>query len=152
LEIAEVVMKNAVLLAVPVLLVFVGANLGYGEDGAIPQATLSSLGLGDMDVASDQEGLQVRGMSSNAGAGSLSIVGGLLFDPATGSSFNFSNASSGMTTDENAGLQVSSSVQTQTLAVVSPIDIQIAVQGVTVFRGLINRGLAAQGNAIALAR
>jgi hypothetical protein len=145
-------MKNAVLVAVCVLLVFLGANLGYGEDGAIPPAMLSSLGLGNMDVVSDQEGLQVRGMSSNAGTGSLSIVGGLLFDPSTGSSFNFSNASSGMSTDENAGLQVSSSVQTETLAIVSPVQIEIALQGVSVFRGVISRGLMASGFARAFAR
>jgi hypothetical protein len=145
-------MKNGILVAVSVLLVFLGANLAYGEDGAIPQATLSSLGLGDMDVVSDQEGLQVRGMSSNAGAGSMSIVGGLLFDPSTGSSFNFSNASSGMSTDENAGLQVSSSVQTQTLAFVSPVQIEISLHGVSVFRGLISQGLMAGGSGIARAR
>lgn len=39
----------------------------FAEDGRVPQETLSSLGLGDLEVMSDVEGTEVRGRFSAAG-------------------------------------------------------------------------------------
>ncbi len=52
------------------------------DDGHVPQSTLQSLGLGDMQVLSDDDGMSVRGMGG-AKAWGTSIVSGLLLDPAT---------------------------------------------------------------------
>ena len=58
----------------------------FAGDGTVPASTLRSLGLGEMQVLSDAEGIQIRGMSgSNAHARGLANVTLLLFDPATGS-------------------------------------------------------------------
>lgn len=54
-------MKNALALVVLLALVAVPA---LAEEGAVPQATLVSLGLGDLQRVSDAQGMQVRGQAS----------------------------------------------------------------------------------------
>ncbi len=72
-------MKNVVALAV--LLALVAAPALAGE---VPQATLSSLGLGDMQVVSDAQGMQVRGMASSFGmVKGTSLIFGQLLTPDT---------------------------------------------------------------------
>ena len=58
------------------------AGPAFAGDGHVPQSTLQSLGLGELQVISDAEGMTVRGMSS-ATAWGTSIVSGLLLDPNT---------------------------------------------------------------------
>ena len=54
-------MKSALALVVIMLLAATPAIAG---DGNVPQGTLSSLGLGDMQTVSDAEAMQVRGKCS----------------------------------------------------------------------------------------
>jgi hypothetical protein len=75
-------MKYALTMAA--ILTFLLAAPALADDGHIPQATLSALGLAGMDTVSDEEGTQVRGMASGAGiALSRSMVTGLLIAPDT---------------------------------------------------------------------
>ena len=60
----------------------------YAGDGYVPQSTLAVLGLADMEVVSDIEGLQVRGMRGAATSLGRSLVVGLVIDPES-SSFVF---------------------------------------------------------------
>jgi len=106
-------MKNVVALAVLMVLVAAPALAG---DGNVPQATLSALGLGGMQVVSDAQGMQVRGMSSNAQATSVSFFSAFLFDPFSGSNFAFVGADFGRATDENAGLNATSSASVASAA------------------------------------
>ena len=62
-----------------------------------------------MQVISDVAGMEVRGMSSNTQSTSLSVFSAVMFDPLTGSVFQLSSNGFGRTTDENAGLNATSS-------------------------------------------
>ncbi len=80
-------MKNVVALAVLLALVAVPA---FAEE--VPQATLSSLGLGDMQVVSDAQGMQVRGMQSAFGmVKGTSLIFGQLLTPDTKNFVTFSS-------------------------------------------------------------
>jgi hypothetical protein len=76
-------MKFTVTLAALSALFLAGST--QADDGRIPQSTLASLGLGDMQVLSDDDGMAVRGMSGAAAGWGTSVVMGLLLDPATSS-------------------------------------------------------------------
>jgi len=52
-------------------------------DGHISPSTLSAIGLDGMQIVSDADGMQVRGMSTKASAWGISVVSGVLLDPAT---------------------------------------------------------------------
>lgn len=106
-------MRNV--LALAVLMVLVAAP-AFGGDGNVPEATLSALGLGGMQVASDAEGMQVRGMSSNAQGTSVSFFSAFLMDPFSGTNFAFIGAAFDRATDENAGLNATSSATVGTAA------------------------------------
>ena len=101
-------MKNALSLVLAAVVVL-GAIPAFAGDGNVPQATLSALGLGGMQAVSDAEGMQVRGMSSNALATSLSVFNAVLFDPFSGGNFTFASADFSRGTDENAGFNATSS-------------------------------------------
>jgi hypothetical protein len=116
-------MKSALALAVVLVLFAAPALAG---DGNVSQGTLSSLGLGDMQTVSDAEGMQVRGMSSSAWATGSSVFSAFLFDPFSGANFSFSVADTGRATDENAGLNNTSSATVNTAAVsAAPVAITI---------------------------
>jgi len=68
------------LAALTALLLAAPAQAG---DGHISSETLSAVGLGGMQIVSDADGMQVRGMSGGASAWGISIVTGVLLDPAT---------------------------------------------------------------------
>ena len=81
-------MKNAAALAVLLALLAVPA---LAEDGAIPRATLVSLGLGDLQRISDAQGMQVRGQASFfSRVRGTSLLFGRLYEPATNTTFEFS--------------------------------------------------------------
>ena len=71
-------------------------------DGHVPQSTLQSLGLGDMQVLSDDDGMSVRGMGG-AKAWGVSIVSGLLLDPNTKSFLFGSDANTSGSTATGGG-------------------------------------------------
>ena len=103
---------RSVVAALVVLLVVAAAPV-FAADGNVPDATLSSLGLGGMQVMSDAQGMQVRGMSSSANATGLLLLSGSLFDPETGSNSlgTFSLFARG--TAENAGLNEASNADAE---------------------------------------
>jgi hypothetical protein len=93
-------------LSIIVILSLMGTAPALADDGHVSPNTLSALGLGGMEVVSDAEAMQVRGLSGNAWTQGLSIVMGILIDPNTksyvwGTDVNYAHASA-----ENAGLQV----------------------------------------------
>ena len=141
-------MKNALAVVVALVLAL-GAIPAFAGDGNVPQATLSALGLDGMQVVSDTQGMQVRGMSSNAQASSLSFVSAFLFDPVTAANFSFNAADWARATDENAGCNASSSAEVSTLAGISEIFIEIEVNCHDVFQADIST-LGAMGNAMAV--
>lgn len=102
-------MKN--LLTLAAVLVALVAAPALAGDGQVAQKDLSALGLGQLSVMSDAQGLQVRGMSSNSQSTSLLLVSGLLFDPVTGSDTRGSLALFSRGTAENAGLSPASNSQ-----------------------------------------
>ena len=88
---------------VTVLTVLIAAPV-FASDGFVPQASLDALGLSGMETLSDDEGMQVRGLSSNAASMGQSIIVGLLVDPATKGFIFGSDVNSSMASAENAGL------------------------------------------------
>jgi opacity protein-like surface antigen len=90
-------MRSVLALGV-VLLLF--AAPAFAGDGNVPQGTLSSLGLGDMQVVSDAQGMQVRGLASSFGeVKGTSLIFGQLLTPDTK---NFVVGSSVNEVDANA--------------------------------------------------
>lgn len=76
----------------------------FAQDGNVSQATLKNLGLGGVQLMSDSEGLQIRGMSSNAESSGQSLIVGQLVDPLTNSFAFGSDTNRARGTAENAGL------------------------------------------------
>ncbi|HEX5103138.1 MAG TPA: hypothetical protein VFV87_04975 [Pirellulaceae bacterium] len=76
------------------------------DDGQISKTALRSLGLGGMQVLSDADGMQIRGLSSNAASGGTSMIAGqLVFNDANGSQLvTGSDLNTSRSTAENAGL------------------------------------------------
>ena len=73
------------LLTLMVLVAALVAVPAMAEDGNVSDSTLSSLGLGGMELLSDADGMSVRGMASY-GASAGAVVSGLgLFHTSTGS-------------------------------------------------------------------
>ena len=98
-------MKSALALVV-VMVLF--AAPAFAGDGNVPQEALSALGLGGMQVVSDAEGMQVRGMSSSTHGSYLFVFSGLLHDPETHSEdsgfgvvFAFQSATNGGVNDRS---------------------------------------------------
>lgn len=85
-----------------VLAMFAAAPLMASEP-----VELSGLGLSELEQVSDETGMEVRGLSSNAHSSGLTTIRAFAIDPATGSTFN-ANASNfakaaqdGATTDNS---------------------------------------------------
>jgi hypothetical protein len=122
------------------------ASSAFAGDGAVPKSSLNALGLNGMQVLSDEAGLEVRGMSSNAKAMGLSLVTGLLIDPHTKSFVFGVDANLAKATAENAGLNAVSSAAT---AQQSAVGLQLnVVTDVSSFSGVLLGG--AGGNAFAI--
>jgi hypothetical protein len=126
-------MKNVLVVLALLMLCAVPA---FAED--VPDATLSALGLGGMQVASDAEGMQVRGMSSNSQSTNLATFTLQLFDPATGASLDVSDSAFGRSTDENAGLNATSATETASVAQFSGVNINIDLLGQDTYDGVVN--------------
>ena len=67
------------------MLSFLLTASAFAGDGNVPQSTLNVLGLAGMETVSDEEGMQVRGMSGAAATMGHSLVSGVLIDPGTNS-------------------------------------------------------------------
>ena len=84
------------------------ASPAFAQDGSVSQDTLAALGLGDMQVMSDEQGMKVRGMSSNAQSTGLAAFSMLLANPLTGDVIQLGGSNFARGTAENAGVQVAS--------------------------------------------
>ena len=99
-------MRYALPLAFVAVLVWLSAAPAFAGEGHVPQSPLRSLGLAGMEIVSDAEGMQVRGMSGCARVMGISMVAGLVIEPSTksfvfGSDANFVKANA-----ENAGCRM----------------------------------------------
>ncbi len=101
-------MKKAV--AVFAMLLVAGVSPVVANDGQVSGDTLAAMGLGDLQVISDVDGMDVRGMSSSAMSMGSSLVFGQIIDPATKSFIVGSDINQAGATAENAGKYVHSSV------------------------------------------
>ncbi len=101
-------MKKAV--AVFAVLLVAGVTPAFANDGQVSGDALAALGLGDMQVISDVEGMGVRGMSSSAMSMGSSLVFGQLIDPDTKSFVVGSDINAAGATAENAGKYIYSGV------------------------------------------
>ena len=94
-------MRNVLLCAVVALVV---ASPCFGED-AVSKSTLSALGLGSLEVLSDAQGMEVRGMSAESFSFGASSLFGQLSDPGNPGNFvTASDVNGSRASDENAGL------------------------------------------------
>lgn len=109
-------MRTALTLAAALMLLAAPALAG---DNHVPQSTLAAVGLGEMQVLDDAQGHEVRGMSSNALAMGLSLVSGLIVDPASKSFVFGSDVNAAMATAENAGLNPFTTAQTNQLSTIN---------------------------------
>lgn len=85
---------------------FVAAPV-LAEDGNVSQDTLKALGLGEPEVLSDAQGMEIRGMSSSAAAFGASLLFAQLSD-SLGNFILASDLNGGLASDENAGLSADS--------------------------------------------
>lgn len=110
------------------------------EDRTVSKSTLSALGLGQMEIMSDAEGLQVRGMSSNAGAFGASLSAGQMSDPRNPGNFLvLTDANGSRGSDENSGLNITSAATQgpQGSALNGTLDIQAGNPAIQTFLGLL---------------
>jgi hypothetical protein len=101
-------MKATLILAAAAIVAF--SSSAFAGDGNVSRANLSALGLGGLQPMSDAQGMQVRGMSSNAASGGSSLIfGALTFNDGSGTQFVAgSDFNTSRSTAENAGLNASS--------------------------------------------
>ncbi len=147
------------------VLAFAAAPALAGE-GQVPQSKLANLGLGNAQVLSDSDGMQIRGMgrkdyghqnygkqqivgssSSNALASGRSLVVGLLIDPATNSFVFGSDTNSAASSSENGGLNAPSSAFEKQSSGLG-LDLNV-VTSTSKFNGVLNGGAGGFGFAIA---
>lgn len=86
------------------------------EDGSIESSALSSLGLGEMQAMSVEDGMQVRGKSASAASAAASAFAITLVDSFSGSVITQSGAQQSNGTDENAGLNSTAAASSSTNA------------------------------------
>jgi hypothetical protein len=139
-------MRSVLALGV-VLLLF--AAPAFAGDGNVPQGTLSSLGLGGMQVVSDAQGMQVRGLASSFGSVTgTSLIFGQLLTPDTK---NFVIGSSVNEVDANAETTAAPGALTLTKDHLVTLDLSLAVifPDLTSYAGLIS-GVASGSGAVSV--
>ena len=123
------------------------ASSAFAGDGFVPKSTLNALGLGGMERLSDEAGLEVRGMSSNAKASGMSLVFGTLIDPHTGSFVSGSSVDFSKATAENAGLNpLSTAAQNHASSLGLSLNV---ITGTSSFSGVIVGGAGGSSQAFA---
>jgi hypothetical protein len=141
-------MRNFVVVAV--VLCVLGAVPALADDGAVLQPTLNQIGLGGLQVMSDAEGMQVRGMSASAEATSLSLFSLILADPETGNQFVQVGTDFARATDENVGLNEEASAEASSAVNLAAFDIEWSVNTVQTFAAiLVTPGAGVGGGAMA---
>jgi hypothetical protein len=138
-------MRNAL-----ALVLLVGAVPALADDGAVLQPTLNQIGLGGLQVMSDGEGMQVRGMSASAEASSLSLFNLILADPETGNQFVQAGTDFARAADENAGLNEEASAEASSAVTLAGFNIEWSVNTVQTFQAILaSPGAGVGGGAMA---
>ena len=82
---------------------------------ATEPAQLSGLGLTGFEAVSEEAGMEVRGLSSNAHSSGLTTIRAFAIDPATGSTFN-ANASNFAKSSQDGTAALNSDASSNTFA------------------------------------
>lgn len=99
------------------------ASPAIADDGQVPATTLDALGLSGLQHLSDEAGQQVRGMSSQAAATrGLSLVSGLLLDPATGSFIAGTDANFAKSAAKGSGYTYAGQAQASSLDLILSVN------------------------------
>ncbi|MEK0425639.1 MAG: hypothetical protein RJB11_1730 [Planctomycetota bacterium] len=121
-----------------------------GQALAADPVDLKALGLSSIQPISLQAGNKIRGASSSAYATGLSSFMAVIYDPATGSQFNFSSNNFARSTDENAGAGGSSTAAVETAVGISSFEIAIGNFNASFSPGLLfGTGQSAGSNGFA---
>ena len=123
------------LIAVTLLMSLVAVP-AISAEGQVSPSTLASLGLADMQILSDEQGMAVRGLSGNAIASSLSIVTGFLIDPSTNNFVGSTDAHAALANAENAGRNAPSIAITEHLSLMG-LELIIETNGVPFSSGIL---------------
>lgn len=138
-------MRYAFSLPLVAVMVCLSAAPAVAGDGSIPPSTLRSLGLADMQVLSDTEGMQVRGLSGFAAVRGISSVNGLLLDPSTKNFIFGSDSNKVMANAAATGCHNRADAYKQHL---SYIGLQLHVNnGGSVYNGSLYGGAGGSGHA-----
>lgn len=97
-------MKKLAGLAAALLLVSSALPVS-AADRSVSSETLAQLGLGQMRVLSDAEGMQIRGLATEAFSASSSGFSLFFQDPSSASFFQFQGANFGTGSEDNGGNQ-----------------------------------------------
>ena len=139
-------MRYAFSVSLVAVLVCLLAAPALAGDGNVPQSTLRSLGLADMEIVSDAEGMQVRGMSGCARVMGVSVVSGLLLEPSTKNFIFGSDANFVMANAENAGCRMRAEVYKEHLSYVGlELTVDIGGGGYSHFEGTLYGGAGGSG-------
>ena len=112
--------------------------------------SLKALGLGSIKPMSESTGNQIRGASSSSYSTGLSSFMAVIYDPATGSQFNFSSNNFARSTDENAGANSGSTSAVETAVGIAAFEITIGNFSASFSPGLLfGTGQAASSSAFA---
>jgi len=123
-----------------------------GQAMAADPVDLKALGLSSIKPISQRSGDQIRGASSAAYATGLSSFMAVIYDPATGSQFNFSSNNFARSTDENAGAGNSATAAVETGVGISAFSINIGNFSASFTPGLLfGTGQAAGSSGFAAA-
>jgi hypothetical protein len=135
-------MRNVLALVVVALL----AAPAFAGDGNVSPGTLSSLGLGDMQVVSDSQAIQVRGRASSFGmVKGTSLIFGQLLTPDTK---NFVVGSSVNEVDANAETTAAGGALTltKTHGVTLGLGLDVVFPDLTQFLGSITGSAGGAGS------
>jgi hypothetical protein len=124
--------------------------LWTGQALAAEPINLHSLGLGSLQPLDERVGNQIRGASSSSYSTGLSSFMAVIYDPATGSQFNFSSNNFARSTDQNAGAGSRSTSAVETAVGISSFEIAIGNFTASFSPGLLfGTGQAAGSSAFA---
>lgn len=109
----------------------------FADNGNVRKSTLADLGLAGADILSDDEGMEIRGLSGNAAARGISLVTGLLLDPNSLSFVVGIDTNGAASSAENAGINIlTKAAENQA----SAIDISLSVMGTSIYNGILIGG------------
>ena len=140
------------ILVLPVIAVLCFANAVKADNGAIDNATLSAMGLGGVEVISDQEAMKVRGQGFFVGT-SAALAFGASFSTID-SPFGATGTVDGFFADGRyhaAGSHQSESVASLTTSSVETVDVAGVIIGSTTITDTITFRIGSAGSSSSVA-